>query len=1193
MKNSCRFPCLAVSVGFVLLLTAAEAFATNYPFGQQNPSTSGFTNANSGPWVLGHRFHVNSANVSVTHLGCNTPNGGARDVRLWTTSGTQLAQASVPAGSGWQFTALTTAVSLTQGSDYIVTEHSSSLYDYWLLNNGSIAGWTGDANITYVQSEFVSSSTHIFTTGTSGTLVIYGIAEIGYSIGPPAPGSISVPGNSSTGNYTVSWGASTGATSYDLEEAANSGFTGATNIYNGTGTSHNVSGKANGSYWYRVRANNASGSSAWTSGGPCVVLLPPAAPASVSVPSQSATGSYTVSWSSSATATSYQVQEANNSSFTGAVQVYTGANLSYPVTGKTTGTWYYQVRATNASGSSGYTPGGNGCQIVPPAAPTISVPTSSATGNYPVTWSSSTGATSYDLEEDTSSSFLNPVNVYTGANLSYPVTGKTSGTYWYRVRATGVAGSSAWTPSANGCQIVPPAAPLTITVPPTSPTGIYTVVWSSSTGATSYDLEEDTSSSFSNPTNAYTGANTTFPVSGKSSGTYWYRVRATNGAGSSVWTPSANGCQIVPPAAPVPLTVPASSSTGTYGVSWGSASGAVTYELEEDTTSAFSAPTRVSSAASTSWTAVGKANGTYYYRVRSVNGAGQSGWTTDTVGCLVSLVAPGAPASVTVPVSSSTGSYGVSWSAATGANRYEVEEATDAGFATAASVYVGGLTALPVSGKANGTYWYRVRAGNAAGWSGWTAGLNGCTVGLALPAAPASITVPATSSTGNYAVTWTAGTGALRYELEESQDAGFAGATQAYRGPSLSYTAVGRAAGTYWYRVRAENATGSSAWTPGANGCVVSLTSPGLAVQAGPGNPGPSAERPGASGVRMLHLQLTAGAAEGVRVQSLTIHATGSGDDAAELGTVALWRDVDGNGFADAGEPSAGTGTFTADEGTVTFTLTSEPAIAAGTTAWYLAAVDVRPAAMPGSAFSFSLTPTADVSATGASTSSAAEVSGAGVSGGVKTVATSGAGSLSLSLGPNGPPAGQVAAPASGVPVLQVSLAASSLEGVSVSRVRVGSSGTGDESRGVVARLYLDVNEDGAISASDLPLGTAVPILTDDGTAVFGSLSLTVPAGTRATLLVAFDFGGDRSAGTYGAEIGANADVEAAGSISGLGIMPTGAPVSGSMKEVVSPGVFEPAYFMGGCGGPVGPAGWSAWLLLAAGLAALRSLRRR
>ena len=41
----------------------------------------------------------------------------------------------------------------------------------------------------------------------------------------------------------------------------------------------------------------------------------------------------------------------------------------------------------------------------------------------------------YDLEEDTSASFTAPTNVYTGASTSFNVTGKTSGTFYYRARA--------------------------------------------------------------------------------------------------------------------------------------------------------------------------------------------------------------------------------------------------------------------------------------------------------------------------------------------------------------------------------------------------------------------------------------------------------------------------------------------------------------------------------------------------------------------------------------------------------------------------------------------------------------------------------------------------------------------------------------------------------------------------------------
>jgi hypothetical protein len=413
-----------------------------------------------------------------------------------------------------------------------------------------------------------------------------------------------------------------------------------------------------------------------------------------------------------------------------------------------------------------------------------------------------------------------------------------------------------------------------------------------------------------------------------------------------------------------------------------------------------------------------------------------------------------------------------------------------------------------------------------------------------------------------------------------------------YSGPSTSFSVSGRGTGTYYYRVRAVNSQGSSLWTTGANGCVVSLTSPGLLVQAGPGNPGSSAEAPGAAGVRMLHLELSAGQLEAIRLQGVTVRATGSGNDATELGAITLWRDTDGNGFVDMGEAQAAAGTFAADNGTVTFAPTAEPAIAAGTTAWYLVTADLRATVMPGSTFQLDVSPAADVTAQGWSSAAAAGIAGTDVWGGVVSVATSGAGSLQLSRGACSPGPGQVPAPAAGVPMLQVALAASSLEGVQVSRVRVASTGTGDESKGVTVRLYLDVNGDGQATASDVLLGTA-PLAFDDGGVAFTGLTLSVPAGNRATLLVTYDFGGDRSVGTYTTAVDANADVEAAGSTSGLGILASGAPVSGSAQEVVGRGDMQPVFFIGSCGGPAGPANGLAWLLLAACLAGLRALRRK
>jgi hypothetical protein len=72
----------------------------------------------------------------------------------------------------------------------------------------------------------------------------------------------------------VSWSAVPGATSYEVEEASNPSFDGATVVYDGPMTSVSITARPEGSYWYRVRAANDAGSSDWCSGGPCRVERP-------------------------------------------------------------------------------------------------------------------------------------------------------------------------------------------------------------------------------------------------------------------------------------------------------------------------------------------------------------------------------------------------------------------------------------------------------------------------------------------------------------------------------------------------------------------------------------------------------------------------------------------------------------------------------------------------------------------------------------------------------------------------------------------------------------------------------------------------------------------------------------------------------------------------------------------------------
>ncbi|MEM4217584.1 MAG: hypothetical protein QXZ09_06145 [Candidatus Methanomethylicaceae archaeon] len=81
----------------------------------------------------------------------------------------------------------------------------------------------------------------------------------------PAAPTLNDPGQyNNTGNYTVNWSLVTGATSYTLEEDDNASFSSPTTVYTGSGTSKNFSSQADGTYYYRVKATNSCGDSAWS-----------------------------------------------------------------------------------------------------------------------------------------------------------------------------------------------------------------------------------------------------------------------------------------------------------------------------------------------------------------------------------------------------------------------------------------------------------------------------------------------------------------------------------------------------------------------------------------------------------------------------------------------------------------------------------------------------------------------------------------------------------------------------------------------------------------------------------------------------------------------------------------------------------------------------------------------------------------
>jgi hypothetical protein len=81
--------------------------------------------------------------------------------------------------------------------------------------------------------------------------------------------------------------------------------------------------------------------------------------------------------------------------------------------------------------------------VIPAPLPSLSVPATSSTGSYTVSWGSVSTATSYTLQES-SNGGSSWSTAYTGSGTSKALSGKGNGTYTYRVEACSAGGCGAW-----------------------------------------------------------------------------------------------------------------------------------------------------------------------------------------------------------------------------------------------------------------------------------------------------------------------------------------------------------------------------------------------------------------------------------------------------------------------------------------------------------------------------------------------------------------------------------------------------------------------------------------------------------------------------------------------------------------------------------------------------------------------------
>jgi hypothetical protein len=265
-------------------------------------------------------------------------------------------------GSGVKATGAPGVPNLTQ-SDWNGSASYSIIMNMWWGNNGTT--WKLYENGTLVHTQTLTDNspnpqtasfafsgrangrytyTNTLTNGfgtTSGGTLVYTVTQGSSGTIPAVPTGLTATTNSSS-QITVTWNASAGATGYDLQ-------------VDGTIVASIVSPfvqtglAANSTHSYAVRAKNSAGSSAFSALVSATTQNVPTVPATPSglAATPNSSSQITVTWNSSAGATSYDLQ-VDGAIVSHVVSPYVQTGLA------SNSTHSYAVRADNAAGDSAF-----------------------------------------------------------------------------------------------------------------------------------------------------------------------------------------------------------------------------------------------------------------------------------------------------------------------------------------------------------------------------------------------------------------------------------------------------------------------------------------------------------------------------------------------------------------------------------------------------------------------------------------------------------------------------------------------------------------------------------------------------------------------------------------------------------------------------------------------------------------------
>jgi hypothetical protein len=605
-------------------------------------------------------------------------------------------------------------------------------------------------------------------------------------------------------------------------------------------TSYSNSGLDCGTdYYYRVRGYNAGGDSDYSNiAGSVTVVCVPAAPSNLTATPVSQT-QISLAWVDNSTNESgFKIERSPNGPSDWAQIGTVGANVTtYNNTSLDCDTTYhYRVRAYNIGGDSGYSNAANATTVVcSVAAPTNLTATPISQTQINLAWTDNSNNESGFKVERSPNGASDWTQIATvGADVNaYSDTGLTCHTtYYYRVRAYEAGDNSNYSNTANTTTIVCPlSAPSNLTATPVSQTQIDLAWTDNSNNEDGFKIERSPNGTSDWTQIATVGANvTTYSNSGLTCSTaYYYRVRAYNASSDSGYSNTANATTITcTPAAPSGLTATQVSQTQ-INLAWTDNSNNESGFKIERSPNGTSGWTQIAMVGAnvTAYSDTGlTCSTTYYYRVRAYNAGGNSGYS-NTANTTTVVCTPTMPSGLTA-TQVSQAQIDLAWvDNSNNESGFKIERSPNGTSDWTQIATIGAnITTYSNTGLTCGTtYYYRVRAYNAGGDSGYSNTANGATVACA-PVAPSGLTATQVSQT-QINLAWTDNSSNENgFKIERSPN-GASGWTQiATVGAGVTtYGSTGLTCSTtYYYRVRAYNAGGDSGYSNTANTTTVVCT---------------------------------------------------------------------------------------------------------------------------------------------------------------------------------------------------------------------------------------------------------------------------------------------------------------------------------------------------------------------------------